>query len=123
MIMACLLHGLALAATVSQAADSTGAMQPGCMDPTSLTSLLPIVAMVAIFYFLIIRPQQKQQKDLKSMRDALKKDDRIVTSGGIHGVVSAIKGEVVSVRIADGVKIDLDRSAVALIEKGGEAEQ
>ncbi|HRY61452.1 MAG TPA: preprotein translocase subunit YajC, partial [Candidatus Fermentibacter sp.] len=90
---------------------------------TSLTSLLPIVAMVAIFYFLIIRPQQKQQKDLKSMRDALKKDDRIVTSGGIHGVVAAIKGEVVSVRIADGVKIDLDRSAVALIEKGPEADQ
>lgn len=121
--MVCLLHDLAMSATVSQAPDSTGAMQPGCMDPTNLTSFLPIVAMVAIFYFLIIRPQQKQQKDLKSMRDALKKDDRIVTTGGIHGVVAALKGDVVSVRIADGVKIDVDKSAIALIEKGGEAEQ
>ena len=117
-----LLHEILGSAAVSQTGDAAVA-QPGCMDPTNLTSLLPIVAMIAIFYFLIIRPQQKQQKDLKSMRDALKKDDRIVTSGGIHGVVAAIKGEVVSVRIADGVKIDLDRSAVALIEKGPEADQ
>jgi preprotein translocase subunit YajC len=57
------------------------------------------------------------------MRDSLKKDDRVVTSGGIHGVVSAIKGDIVSVRIADGVKVDLDKSAIATVEKGSEGEQ
>lgn len=104
--------------------DSTASSQPagiaGCLNPSSLPSLLPIVAMIAIFYFLIIRPQQKQQKQLRTMRDSLKKDDRIVTTGGIHGVVANVKGEIVSVRIADGVKIDIDRSAITGIEKGQE---
>ncbi len=114
------LTGLVL---VSQATDPSTAPQPNCMDPANLTSLLPIVAMIAIFYFIIIRPSQKQQKELKTMRDSLKKDDRVVTSGGIHGVVSAIKGDIVSVRIADGVKVDVDKSAIATVEKGSEGEQ
>lgn len=117
------LQDLARIVLVSQTTDPSTAAQPNCMDPTNLTSLLPIVAMIAIFYFLIIRPQQKQQKELKAMRESLKRDDRIVTSGGIHGVVSAIKGDIVSVRIADGVKVDVDRSAIAVIEKGSEGEQ
>lgn len=121
--MAVSLQELARLVLVSQTTDPAAAAQPNCMDPTNLTSLLPIVAMIAIFYFLIIRPQQKQQKELKAMRESLKRDDRIVTSGGIHGVVSAIKGDIVSVRIADGVKVDVDRSAIAVIEKGSEGEQ
>lgn len=84
--------------------------------------IIPILAMIAIFYFLIIRPQQKQQKDLRSMRDSLKKDDKIVTTGGIHGSVVAVKGDIVSLRIADGVKIDLDRSAIAGIERRQDGE-
>ncbi|OPX31387.1 MAG: preprotein translocase subunit YajC [Gemmatimonadaceae bacterium 4484_173] len=79
--------------------------------------LLPIVAMVAIFYFLIIRPQQKQSKKLKEMRDAMQKGDSVVTGGGIHGVITNLKGDVVTVRIADSVKIDVDKSALTVIVK------
>lgn len=121
MTIAGLLQEIVRLAAVSQT-EGTAAAQPGCMDPTNLTSLLPIVAMIAIFYFLIIRPQQKQQKELKAMRDSLKKDDRVVTTGGLHGVVAAVKGDIVSIRIADGVKVDIDRSAVAVIEKGTEGD-
>jgi preprotein translocase subunit YajC len=109
----------------SQTDPAAGAAQPGlgnCLDPSNLPSLLPIVAMIAIFYFLIIRPQQKQQKELRKMRDALKKDDRVITSGGMHGVVASVKGEIVSVRIADGVKVDIDRSAISSIERGQEGD-
>jgi preprotein translocase subunit YajC len=115
----------ASAAILSQTGDSAaaGALQPqSCLDPANLSSMLPIVAMIAIFYFLIIRPQQKQQKELKRMRESLKKDDRVVTSGGIHGVVAAVKGDIVSVRIADNVRVDVDRSAIATVTRSQEGE-
>jgi preprotein translocase subunit YajC len=86
-----------------------------------IMGILPIVAMVAIFYFLIIRPQQKQQKKLKQMRDALSRGDKIVTSGGIHGVVTNIKGSVLTVRIADGVKVDVEKESVT-VKQGEEGE-
>jgi preprotein translocase subunit YajC len=87
-----------------------------------IEGFIPIVAMIAIFYFLIIRPQQKQQKQLRNLRESLKKDDRVITSGGIHGTVFAVKGDVVSIRIAEGVKIDVDKSAVASIDRRQEGE-
>ena len=87
------------------------------MGSGGITGLLPIVAMVAIFYFLIIRPQQKQTKKLAEMRNALKKGDRVVTGGGIHGVITNVKGEIVTVRIADSVKIDVDKNALTVISE------
>ncbi len=86
----------------------------GCMGSGGITGLLPIVAMVAIFYFLIIRPQQKQSKQLAQMRSSLQKGDRVVTSGGIHGVITNLKGDIITVRIAESVKIDVDRNALTL---------
>ena len=85
-----------------------------CMGGGGIMSFLPMIAIIAIFYFLMIRPQQKQSKQLRQMRDALSKDDRVVTGGGIHGVITNFKGDVVTVRIADGVKIDVDRSSLQL---------
>lgn len=85
-----------------------------CMGGGGLMSFLPMIAIIAIFYFLMIRPQQKQAKMLREMRDALQKDDRVVTSGGIHGVITNLKGDTVTVRIADGVKIDVDRNSLQL---------
>lgn len=85
-----------------------------CMGGGGLMSFLPMIAIIAIFYFLMIRPQQKQAKILREMRDALQKDDRVVTSGGIHGVITNLKGDTVTVRIADGVKIDVDRNSLQL---------
>lgn len=65
------------------------------------------------FYAFVIHPQRRQDKELKDLRDALQKGDRIVTSGGIHGKVYGIAGEIVTLEIADGVRIKLNRSAVA----------
>jgi preprotein translocase subunit YajC len=87
----------------------------GCMGSGGgITGLLPILGMVAIFYFLIIRPQQKQQKRLREMRSNLQRGDRVVTAGGIHGVITNLKNDVVTVKIADNVKIDVDRNSLTV---------
>ncbi|MCD4706188.1 MAG: preprotein translocase subunit YajC [Candidatus Sabulitectum sp.] len=86
-----------------------------CLGGGGIMGLLPIVAMVGIFYFLIIRPQQKQSKRMKEMRDSMQKGNNVVTSGGIHGVITNIKGDIVTVRIADSVKIDVDRTALTIL--------
>jgi preprotein translocase subunit YajC len=65
------------------------------------------------FYAFVIHPQRRQDKEQKDLREALQKGDRVVTSGGIHGKVSGIAGEIVTLEIADGVRIKLNRSAVA----------
>lgn len=104
----------AAVAAAQDAAAETSEAPAGCMGSGGITGLLPIVAMVAIFYFLIIRPQQKQSKKLAEMRNALKRGDRVVTGGGIHGVVTNLKGDIITVRIADSVKIDVDRNALTV---------
>lgn len=105
---------LGASALAQDAPAAEEAAPAGCMGSGGITGLLPIVAMVAIFYFLIIRPQQKQSKQLAQMRSSLQKGDRVVTSGGIHGVITNLKGDVITVRIADAVKIDVDRNALTL---------
>lgn len=107
-------------ATDEEPAEEEQAQQSMC-GGGGIMGILPIVAMVAIFYFLIIRPQQKQQKKLQQMRDALTKGDKVTTSGGIHGVVTNIKGSVLTVRIADGVKVDVEKDSVT-VRQGDEGE-
>jgi preprotein translocase subunit YajC len=77
-----------------------------------LGSILPLVLMFAIFYFLLIRPQQKKSKQRNSMLSALKKGDKIVTIGGVHGTVMEIKEDTVVVKIAENTRITLERGAV-----------
>jgi preprotein translocase subunit YajC len=81
-----------------------------------LMTFLPFVAIIAIFYFLIIRPQNKKQKDTQKMLSALKKGDRVVTIGGIHGVIQSVKDQSVIVKIDDNVKVEFSRSAISSIE-------
>ncbi|MFO7950475.1 MAG: preprotein translocase subunit YajC [Candidatus Fermentibacteraceae bacterium] len=105
-----------------QPAEGSGQQeQPAMCGGGGIMGILPIVAMVAIFYFLIIRPQQKQQKRLQQMRESLTKGDRVVTSGGIHGVVTNIKGSVLTIRISDGVKVDVEKDSVT-VKQGEEGE-
>ncbi len=85
-----------------------------CMGGGGIVSFIPMIAIFAIFYFLMIRPQQKQAKMLKEMRDSFSKGDRVVTSGGIHGVITNLKGDIVTIRIADGVKVEVDRNSLTL---------
>lgn len=86
-------------------------------QPNGLLSFLPLIAIFVVMYFLLLRPQMKQRKqqeeDLKNLREGLKNGDRIVTAGGILGVVMSIREDTVQLRIADGIKIEVLRSAIA----------
>ncbi|MDD2804531.1 MAG: preprotein translocase subunit YajC [Elusimicrobiales bacterium] len=77
--------------------------------------LVPFIAVAIIFYFLLIRPQQKQLKETKQMLEALKSGDKVVTRGGMIGVITAVKGEEVEVRIAEGVKALFTRTAIGAV--------
>jgi preprotein translocase subunit YajC len=78
-------------------------------------SFVPLVLMFAIFYFLLIRPQQKRSKEHRVMLANLKKDDRIVTSGGLHGRVTGLDETTLTVEIADKVRVKISRGNVAAI--------
>jgi preprotein translocase subunit YajC len=77
-----------------------------------LVSLSPIILMFVIFYFLLIRPQQKRQKQVKQMQSDLQKGNVVVTIGGLHGEVHAIDENTVVINAGDGVKLTYDRSAI-----------
>ena len=70
--------------------------------------------MLVVFYFFMIRPQSKKAKDAKKFRAALNKGTRVVTIGGIHGKIAEVKDETVTIEIEGGVKIKLDKTAVAM---------
>ncbi|MCZ6765782.1 MAG: preprotein translocase subunit YajC [bacterium] len=88
------------------------AQQPG---PPNLSFLLVLLAMFAMFYFVLIRPQRKKQKETKEMVNALKKGDRVVTSGGIFGTIAGVHDSIVVLKIAEDVKIEVLKGAVANI--------
>ncbi|OGQ21300.1 MAG: preprotein translocase subunit YajC [Deltaproteobacteria bacterium RIFCSPLOWO2_02_FULL_44_10] len=80
-----------------------------------LTSLMPLLLIFGIFYFLLIRPQQKQQKKHREMLGALKKGDKVITRGGVYGTVFGITENQVTLEIADNVRIQCTRDAIATI--------
>ncbi|MCQ2216128.1 MAG: preprotein translocase subunit YajC [Bacteroidales bacterium] len=77
-----------------------------------LMSFLPFIIVIAIMYFLMIRPQQQRQKKLNEFRDSLKKGDQVMTTGGIYGKISEVKEDVIVVEVAEGVKMRFDKSAI-----------
>lgn len=94
------------------------ALQEGGQSSANpLVSFLPFILIFLVMYFLLIRPQMKERKRLeeetRTFRESLKNGDKIVTSGGIYGVITAVRDDTVQVRIADAVKIELLRSAIA----------
>jgi preprotein translocase subunit YajC len=80
-----------------------------------LMQLLFFGAIFAIFYFLLIRPQQKQKADRQRMLDGLKRGDRVVTSGGLHGVITGLNEHTVTLRVSDQVKLEFDRGAIGRV--------
>lgn len=74
--------------------------------------IIMIVAMVAIFYFFMIRPQQKRQKDLQKARAAMQTGDKVVTAGGIHGRIKEMGDKSMLIEVADGVRIRVDKASV-----------
>ncbi|HNQ18147.1 MAG TPA: preprotein translocase subunit YajC [Smithellaceae bacterium] len=82
--------------------------------------ILPMIVIFVIFYFLLIRPQQKKQKELKAMIDNLAYGDTVITSGGIHGKITGLTDTIATLEIADKVRIKVSRSAIgAIIQKAG----
>jgi len=79
--------------------------------------MVPFLLMIAIFYFLIIRPQQKQMKERKVMLESLRQGDKILTNAGIAGTITAIREQEIEVEIAKNVKVNFVKNAVATILK------
>ncbi len=74
--------------------------------------ILMIVAMVAIFYFFMIRPQQKRQKDIQKAREAMKVGDKVITAGGLHGKIKEVAEKYMLIEVADGVRIRVEKTSV-----------
>ena len=81
-----------------------------------ILGFLPIILMFVVLYLLMIRPQMKKQKNQQRLIDELEKGDQVVTSGGIHGTIQNIKDDVLVLKIADNVKIELSRAAVQRVK-------
>ena len=92
------------------------------MNPANIISLAPLFLIFIVFYFLIFRPQQLKQKEHLKMVNSLEKGDKIVTVGGIHGLVVGLKEKTIYLKIADNVKIELSRAGIQSVEKGSPGE-
>jgi len=89
----------------------------GGASGSGFMSFIPLIFMFAIFYLLLIRPQQKKAKEHKALLETLQKGDQVVTAGGIHGKVTAIDDGVVVVEVATGVNIRINKAFIASISK------
>jgi preprotein translocase subunit YajC len=92
----------------------------GQEGPSLISNLILFGSIIAIFYFMIIRPQQKREKERQAMLGALKKGDKVVTAGGLHGSVVGIEEKTLLIQIADNVKVKVERGSVTTIVREGE---
>jgi preprotein translocase subunit YajC len=97
-------------------AQGAAAPQPQ-VQQSPLISLMPIALIFIIFYFLLIRPQKKSQKEHQEMLGTLKKNDEVVTSGGIYGTIVNIQNDIITLRIDDNTRIKIQRSAISKLKK------
>lgn len=95
-------------ASIAWAQNASGSGSTG----GTLLSFVPFVLIFVIFYFLLILPQQKRQKKLRTMLDALKKGDKVVTTGGIWGTITNLGKQSVTVQIADNTKVKMQRESI-----------
>ena len=90
------------------------------MEPTMLVQFVPFIAIFLIMYLLIIRPESVKRKKHQQMLENLSKGDEVVTQGGVHGRISSANEKSIMLIISEGVKIEVSRSAIAYLKKGGE---
>lgn len=88
-----------------------------------LLGIVPWILIFVVFYFLLIRPQQKQAQEHKKMLEALKRGDRVLTSGGLYGVIAAVKGKVLEVKLSEELKVMVAKSAVTEVVAGDPAQE
>ncbi len=101
-----MMNNLAFTQLMAQSATATGE------QPNPLVTLLPLILVFVVFYFFMIRPQTKKQKELNDYRNSLKKGDKVVTNGGIYGKVVEVKESSVIIDAGGDVKLRIDKSAV-----------
>ena len=89
-------------------------------QPPVLFQFLPLIIIAVLFYFLLIRPQQKKQKEHQKLVTAIKTGDKVITSGGMHGIVANVKESTILLKVADNVKIEMDKAAVVSVTKSTE---
>lgn len=99
----------------------TALAQSGAGAPPALVQFLPLILVFAVFYFLLIRPQQQKARQHQQMLDALKKNDEVVTGGGLYGKVVAIADDVVTVEVAPKVQVRVSRPTISQVVSGGRA--
>ncbi|MDR2403022.1 MAG: preprotein translocase subunit YajC [Spirochaetaceae bacterium] len=95
----------------------------GASSGNFITTLIPFALIIGIFYFLIIRPQNKKQKETQRMLNALKKGDKVVTIGGIHGVIQSVKESSVILKVDESTKLEISRSAISTVATEGKTEK
>ncbi|MFA7074423.1 MAG: preprotein translocase subunit YajC [Endomicrobiaceae bacterium] len=94
---------------------SSNAFADAASAGSAFGGLMPLIIIFVFFYFFLIRPQQKQRKEHQRMLDALKKDDKIITSGGLYATVVSVKGDVVEAKIAENVKVQIVKSTITAV--------
>ncbi|HSU87056.1 MAG TPA: preprotein translocase subunit YajC [Chthoniobacterales bacterium] len=93
---------------------------PAGPGPNPLASFIPIILIFIIMYFVLFRPQMRRQKEQRLLVSALKTGDRVVTAAGIHGMITNVKDTTVTVKVADNVKIEMEKSAISNVVKASE---
>ena len=104
---------------LDQAAQSqtTTGLGPAAGGGDMFTGFLWIGLLLAFLWLVVIRPENKRQKEMKNIRENLKKGDRVVTSGGIHGQIARMDEETISIKVDEKVRLKIDRNAVARVEQ------
>ncbi|MFH1857022.1 MAG: preprotein translocase subunit YajC [Candidatus Omnitrophota bacterium] len=90
---------------------------PQGQESAGLMSFLPIIVIFVIFYLLLIKPQQKKQKEQQQLIATLQKNDEVITAGGIHGTIAAVKDKTFILRIDENVRIEIEKSSVSRVTK------
>jgi len=85
---------------------------PGAEAPNPIMTFLPLVLIIVVFYFFMIRPQMKKQKEIAAFRNSLAKGDKVVTTGGIYGKILELKDNTVLLQVDDNVKLRVDKAAI-----------
>ncbi|MGH7198219.1 MAG: preprotein translocase subunit YajC [Candidatus Omnitrophota bacterium] len=86
-------------------------------QPSPILQFLPLIFLFGIFYFLIIRPQKKKQKEHANMLAKMDKNDEVITAGGIHGTIVSVNEKTATVRIADNVKVEVEKNSIQQVTK------
>jgi len=89
---------------------------------SALGGLTPLLLIFVFFYLFLLRPQQKKAKEHQSLLNTLKRDDKVITAGGIYGTVVAVKGEIVDIKIADGVSVQVAKQSISSVITNDENE-